>query len=55
MTISTCFTRRKVLHKIAQILYFTTINNNKYLNTKCKEDQFVSIVKSHGNDQPDMN
>jgi hypothetical protein len=25
------------------------------MNTKCKEDQFVNIIKSHENNQPNMN
>jgi len=31
------------------------INTAKYLNTKCIEDQFVNIVKSHESNQPNMN
>jgi hypothetical protein len=30
------------------------INIAEYLNTKCKEDQFVNIVKNHESTQPNM-
>ena len=30
------------------------INIAEYLNTKCAEDQFVNIVKSHKSNQPSM-
>jgi hypothetical protein len=31
------------------------INVAEYLNPKCKEDQFVNIVKSHASNQPNIN
>jgi len=31
------------------------INIAEYLNTNCKEDQFVNTVKSHENTQPNTN
>jgi len=31
------------------------INTAEYLNTNYKEDEFVNIVKSHDNTQPNMN
>jgi len=31
------------------------INTAEYLNTKCIEDQFVNVVKSHESNQPNMN
>jgi hypothetical protein len=31
------------------------INIAGYLNTKCTEDQFINIVKSHESGQPNMN
>jgi hypothetical protein len=31
------------------------INIAEYLNTKCKEDQFENIVKSHESNQPTVN
>jgi hypothetical protein len=31
------------------------INIAEYVNTKYTEDQFVNIVKSHRNNQPNMN
>jgi hypothetical protein len=31
------------------------MNIAEYLNKKCKEDQFVNIIKSHDSSQPNMN
>jgi hypothetical protein len=30
------------------------VNIAEYLNTNCKEDQFVNIVKNHESTQPNM-
>ena len=30
------------------------INTAEYLNTKCRKDQLVNIVKSHKSNQPNM-
>jgi hypothetical protein len=31
------------------------INNGECFNTKCTEDKFINIVKSHESNQPNMN
>ena len=45
----------RVLVQIEAAYEVEIINIAEYLNTNYKEDQFVSIVKSHESTQPNMN